>query len=296
MQHRALQLGAVGTTWLERINQLLAELERDWNLKIGRQLTGGTEALVFLATCEGKPAVVKLGIPDSLGREARTLLIAEGRGYARLLRFDAQRHVLLLERLGGQLAEAPMAVDEQIESICATLNLAWCKVDNPQGLLTGAAKAQQQAEFMRGQWEKLDRPCPRALIDEGLDYAYQREQAFSASDSYLVHGDAHIWNTLRDVGSPTGYALVDPDGVFGERAIDLAVSLREWRDELLAGDTQQLGQQRCALLSDLTGVSATAIWQWGFVEHVSSGLLYQQLGDTSAADQHFSIASRWAAA
>ncbi|MFT5047951.1 MAG: streptomycin 6-kinase [Porticoccaceae bacterium] len=111
--------------------------------------------------------------------------------------------------------------------------------------------------------------------------------------SYLIHGDAHIWNTLEAPKSPTGYKFVDPDGLIAERAIDLAILLREWREELLAGDTLALGLARCELLSKLTGVDSQSIWQWGFIEHVSCGLLDLNLNDLDAADKHFTIASHW---
>ncbi len=79
----------------------------------------------------------------------------------------------------------------------------------------------------------------------------------------------------------------------GERAIDLAISLREWRDELLLGDTLTLGQERCELLGSLANEDTNAIWQWGYIEHVSCGLLDANLGNAEAAQQHFAIATRW---
>ena len=56
-----------------------------------------------------------LGIPGNLDLEIRTLRLAEGRGYATLLKYDAVVDAILIERLSDQLAEAPMSVDEKIE-------------------------------------------------------------------------------------------------------------------------------------------------------------------------------------
>jgi len=36
-----------------------------------------------------------------------------------------------------------------------------------------------------------------------------------------------------------------------------------------------------------------AIWQWGFIEHVSCGLLDIQLCDKQAVEAHFAIATAW---
>jgi streptomycin 6-kinase len=43
----------------------------------------------------------------------------------------------------------------------------------------------------------------------------------------------------------------------------------------------------------MTGVDETAIWQWGFVERVSSGLHVMSLG-LSGGDEFLAVADRWA--
>ncbi len=54
--------------------------------------------------------------------------------------------------------------------------------------------------------------------------------------------------------------------------------MRDWSSELLSGDTLRFGRDRCRLLSDLTGVDTQAIWQWGFMERISIGLLLMKVG------------------
>jgi streptomycin 6-kinase len=112
----------------------------------------------------------------------------------------------------------------------------------------------------------------------------------------LVHGDAHAWNTLRTLDAPDArpeFRFVDPDGYFAHRAYDLAICMREWTDELAGGDTLRLSKARCALLTALTGVDEEAIWQWAFIEHVSTGLLLLKLGERASGTQHVSIAQAW---
>lgn len=294
MKHRAAQLGELGTAWLRDVESVLETVAAAWDLKIGKQLSGGTEALVFLTSNETGASVLKLGIPNSLDRETEVLEKAQGVAYAKLLAFDAERDAILIEKLGSQLAEAPLSVEQQIKIICSTLKDGWQRISGHSGLMTGAQKARAQAEYIVQQWEALDRPCSQQTVDRALAFASEREGAYDPSDSYLIHGDAHIWNTLEAPDSPTGYKFVDPDGLFGERAIDLAISLREWREELLAGDTLLLGLERCNLLAELANVDSGSIWQWGLIEHVSCGLLDLNLGDLEAAEHHFVIADCWA--
>ncbi len=62
--------------------------------------------------------------------------------------------------------------------------------------------------------------------------------------------------------------------------------------ELLAGDPFILGRRRCRRLAELTGVASESIWQWGFIERTSTGLLLLKLGFDQVA-QFFSILDAW---
>jgi diaminopimelate epimerase len=101
--HKAARAGA--QWWLDALPELVADLERDWRITVGRALGGGTEAFVAEATtAEGERAVLKLVLPqglDAARHEITTLRLADGQGCARLLRDDATRGALLVERLGS---------------------------------------------------------------------------------------------------------------------------------------------------------------------------------------------------
>ena len=60
-----------------------------------------------------------------------------------------------------------------------------------------------------------------------------------------------------------GYKLIDPDGLFYEKAYDLGVLMREWAEEY-EQDPVEKGKQRCETLHQLTGVPKPGqIWEWG---------------------------------
>ena len=70
---------------------------------------------------------------------------------------------------------------------------------------------------------------------------------------------------------------------------------REYNQELLSGDATELGQTRCELLSEMTGVDSRAIWQWGFMERVSTGLHLMQIGLQREGLETLAVADRWSA-
>jgi streptomycin 6-kinase len=202
--------------------------------------------------------------------------------------------VLLLERLGRKLVDLGLAVQTQLEIICATLPALWRHTPTESGLPSGAEKGLWLSEFIERTWEHLDRPCSARLVDRALSFAEHRIEEFDPARAVLTHGDAHGWNTLED--GQGSFKLVDPDGLIAEREYDLAIPMREFNEELLAGDALLIGQERCRFLSRLTNTDARAIWEWGFIERVSSGLLLEKEGHTQLADDFLRVAEAWATA
>ena len=143
-------------------------------------------------------------------------------------------------------------------------------------------------------WDELDGPCPVRVVERALLFAEHRIAVFDPERAVLLHGDAHAWNTLEDIAVPGRFKFVDPDGLVGDREYDLAIPMREFNDDLLAGDALRLGLERCHLLADLTGTDADAIWQWGFVERVSTGLLLCKEGHDKLARDFLQVAETWA--
>lgn len=129
-------------------------------------------------------------------------------------------------------------------------------------------------------WEALGYPCSKRVRDQALAYAKSRAAAFDLEKCVVVHGDPHPGNALRAptprAGAESGFVFVDPDGFLAEPAYDLGVVLRDWSPHLLAGDAPALARGYCRLLATETGVDETAIWEWGFLERVSTGLYTMQ--------------------
>jgi streptomycin 6-kinase len=297
VQRRARAAGTVGLAWLAGLERTVLELAHAWSLSIGQTLDGGTEALVLeTSTIDGREAVLKLRPPEPIvaAGEFETLLAARGRGYAEVYAYDVVRAAILLERLGPPLATLGLPVDTQLATICQTLVTAWLSPSSGAPFPTGADKARSLGDFIRVTWRELGEPCSTLVIDTALYYGEARARAFDPSTAVLAHGDAHAWNTLVVPGTgATQFKFVDPDGLWIEPAYDLAIPMREWTAELLADDPVRLGVERCRQLSALTGVASEPIWQWGFLERTSTGLLCLQLG-LDAGREMLVVAEAWA--
>jgi streptomycin 6-kinase len=177
---------------------------------------------------------------------------------------------MLLERLGKNLGELGLSVANVLEAISATLQSFWRPLSGDAGLRTGAEHARWLSRYIADTDQALGGLCERAVIDRALELCDRRAASFDASRAVLVHGDAHGWNTL-DAGDGT-YKFVDVEGLCSEREHDLGVAMREYNAPLLQGDTRSLVRERAELLADRCAVDARKVWEWGFIERVSTGL------------------------
>ncbi len=300
--------------WLDGLPGLVADLERDWSISVGRSLGGGTEAWVGEAVDErGRAAVLKLCLPrersrwegsDRWGearREAGVLANAGARGCVELYRADIDRGALLLERLGPAMVDEDLPASERLALLAALAADFWHPLAGAGGdaggggdvgaggaagggrvvasvpdLTTGSDKAAALGRFVAATWEELGRPCSEAAVEQALAAAERRGRAHDEARAVLVHGDIHQWNALRTVDG-LGWKLIDPDGLAAEPEYDLGVILREDPEELVADIESGEPRRRARRLAEYTGTDAEAVWEWGLIERVSTGLLATQI-------------------
>jgi streptomycin 6-kinase len=289
VRRRALSVGA--GAWLDALPALVDALEREWSIRVGSPYTGGTEAFVADATrSDGVPAVLKLIIPSdprAARNEIEVLRLANGEGCARLLESDTSRCALLLERLGPSLFDLGHPVARRHEILCAAAARLWRPAPDC-GLPTGAEKGRWLIDFITTSWEQLGRPCSERAVDHAVACAQRRIAAHDDERAVLVHGDVHQWNALE---SADGFKLVDPDGLLAEAEYDLGILMREDPAELLDGSAPA----RARWLAARTGLDATAIWEWGVVERLSTGLSCIRFDLQPSAREMIEVAERVAA-
>ncbi len=304
MRQKVATLGETGEQWLMALPALVEEIAQDWQLEVGESLLGGSEAFVARATTiDGFQAVIKVAMPPAEGNtvfasEITGLKLANGRGYVRLLRSDLDRRALLLEALGPSLQDMGLSSRAQIEIICATLRESWVRVPLDTGLFNEEKAAQWHTKFIGSLWQQLGEPCSRRAFETALLFTENRARAYDPATAVLVHGDAHSGNTLQTLTEGSGtrsFKLIDPDGLAAGPACDLGVLMRDWLDELLP-DPLKLGLERRDLLSRLTGADPQAVWEWGFIQTMSTGLLMLRIGATGQGRTMLQVVEAWSRA
>ena len=283
---RVASLGERGVAWVEGLPGLLAGLARDWGLDLGRPVPGGSNSYVVRATCaDGASAVLKVALDDDgLANQIRVLEVADGRGYARVLRADPNCGALLMEALGAPLQSSGRPACDQLAVLADTLAIAWLPAAVHR-VPPEEDKAIGLSALVSEHWDRLGHPCPVEVRDQALRYA--DELADAPPDSLVVvHGDPHPGNALAvrraRPGADTGYCFVDPDGFVADRAYDLGVAMRDFSSTVLR-EGRPVAERYATLLADRTGVAAERIWRWAFLERVSTGLYVLGFGSEPVA-------------
>lgn len=274
-------VGPWGRRWLEALPGLVGRQCREWGLELGEPLFGGSRSWVCrVTTPDGRRAVLKVALPEpGLRTQVATLVAARGQGYVRLLAHDPRRGALLLESLGSPVGEKVDDVPAVLALTARTLLQAWRVQVNGLNPSQGASehKAAESLVLVRDLAVQVEARGLVAVVERAVRYAHERLEARDPARQVWVHGDPHALNLLPvehgRPGAETGSVFVNPEGFRCEPEYDLGVALRGWNAHLLAAEHPQVELRAwCGEVAEATGTDAEAVWQWAYLERVSTGL------------------------
>ncbi|MDG4784572.1 aminoglycoside phosphotransferase family protein [Micromonospora sp. WMMD1102] len=260
---------ADGRRWLAELPRTLAGVAADWELTLGRPYDLSYHYVTAVTCADGRPAVLKLGVPsgDSLRNEAPALAAFAGRGAVRLLRADLDRGALLLERAepGGRLRDLVPTRDTEATSVAAELLRRLAvppPADCPLPDLSTYAAGFDRYLAAHGDGG----PLPADLV--GRAGGLMRELCASAPRRAVLHGDLHHDNILRAEREP--WLAIDPHGLVGDPGFEIGALLYNPAPENRDPALTALVPARVEQLADLLAIPADRVVGWGFVMAVLS--------------------------
>jgi streptomycin 6-kinase len=210
-----------GKLWIERLPELIGEIENNWSLKAGKPFEN--LSYHFVAPCrlaDGGEAVLKIGFPgdgETIFSEIKTLKFLNGKGAVSILRSDENRFCFLLEKL---------VPGENLKTIYGNA---------PAKAVETAIEAMRK--FWRDPPENHDFPSLEKWFDglkkaEKINFApdyvkkarrFFDELAAKSKRQTLLHGDFHHENILSARREP--FLAIDPKGIVGDIGYDISVFL-----------------------------------------------------------------------
>lgn len=218
---------AAGRAWLDHLPVLVASQCELWDLVIDGPLLHGSNALVVPVLRGVQPAVLRLAPPsDDVASEAAALAHWGGRGVVRLLDADPSHGATLLERLDYSrtlLTEPLLEAVSTLASLTRTL-----AVPAPPAVPTTRHIAAEAISSFSQDWQNLEEPTPRKLLDRAIEAA--TILATQEIESLSVNGDLHFEQVLA--GSRRPWTVVDPVLLRGDPEYDVGRVLWSRLDEL----------------------------------------------------------------
>lgn len=225
---------------------------------------------------------MKCGVPGRGIRAEIDLLRAyAGRPAVRLLASDTERGIALLERIepGTTLVELA-SEDDDLRAVEAAADLM-DQLRMPPDTVPWIEPV--------GEWlEVFDRIATRepyaAVADMIADArAVARELLESSPEVYLLHADLHHQNIL--LAKDRGWLAIDPMGVVGEPAVEIAVFVRNlWQDHHKRIDPAATMRRRIQAFCDLLGLDRGRAEGWCFVLSMVSTAWSIEDGEDDWAD------------
>jgi streptomycin 6-kinase len=209
-----------GAEWLRSLPQLLREFENRWKIALGPPFELSFNYVAPAVEATGNSVVLKAGVPNpALISEIQALRLYEGSGAVRLLDFDTEKGVLLMERLmPGRSLEtfSDGANDEDATRIAArVMRRLWRLLPADHSFATVEQWA-SGLKRLRQRFGGETGPFPKRLV-ERAERLFD-ELLSSSSSPVLLHGDLHHLNILK---SQDTWKAIDPKGVAGEPSYEI---------------------------------------------------------------------------
>jgi len=275
--------GEAGERWLESFPSLLEEAASRWGLTEIQPVPDlsynfaafATKSPSALLPGEEESVVLKLGVPNrELTSEIAALRLYAGQGACRLLEADAEKGMLLLERLQPGRMLAALEDDDRATRIAADVIKNLWERCNDLGHFPDMASREfiwlkdwfDGFRRLRQRFNGGTGPLPTDLVVSAE--ALSRELLSENKDEALLHGDFHHFNVLE---SARGWLAIDPKGVIGPRGYEVGPFLINPVPGFLNGNNPQVRtERRIAILSEILGMEKERIRAWGFCHAVLS--------------------------
>ncbi len=263
--------GDEGRGWLKRLPTILAGCEERWDLTIGKPMKNLSFNYVAQAVlADGTEVIVKTGLTNEFPAQPEVLRHFAGHGAVRLLDYDEQERVMLMECLRPGRSLRTVQDDEAaIAAVIGVMRKLWRPLPQKQCTFSFPTVSDWGKGFarLRTTYKGGTGPFPVELFEKAEKlYA---ELCASMVEEVLLHGDLHQDNILSAEREP--WLTVDPKGVIGEPAYETGAILHNfWPDILAASQPKQVMARRIDQFCAELGFERERVYGWGFSQAVLS--------------------------
>ncbi len=260
-----------GQKWLDSIPDLIQEYQKKWSITVSEPFTLSYNYVAPAKRADGAQAVLKIGFPsdNEFLSEIEALREFNGQGIIKLLEFDREKGIILLERVLPGRPLSTLENDEEATRIAAGVAKKLWKPASKSNLLTPLERWYKGFERYRARFTTHSAPLPEDIVSRGERLFSQMLE--TTQEPMLIHGDFHHLNILSS--ERDGWLAIDPKGVIGDPAYDTAVFLYNPIPMLFKKEPiLNIVKKRIDIFSRELGIEKKRIISWGIAQSVLSAI------------------------
>jgi streptomycin 6-kinase len=242
----------------------LEPMLRDWQLELDDPAPAHAAAASIVFVRRGS-ARLAVKMPDARGNAAvwRGLRHFAGEGAVRVLD-QSSSGALLMERAipGDALSKLVLnGADDSAMAILCDVAARLHAAAPPTEVFPKVDDRQRKFQRRVG----VDESSPPARMWDHAQHLFS-ELATSQTERKLLHGDLHHDNVVYDTAR--GWLAIDPHGMMGEPAFELAAAFREPNDKPPWFVTRSVVDRRARIVAERLGIDRQRLLGWAFAEAV----------------------------
>lgn len=203
--------------WLNNFDQMIAAYEKRLEISIQDPFDLSYNFVAPANRNNGQEVVIKVVLSrKEFLAELETLRLMKGKNMVELLEYDVDRGIMILERLSPGVTLAVIEDDEEAAFIASeVMKSLWVPAPNKTELETVSDRENSLKRIFNNNPNGFG-PISKETLQEALSVFEQLNGQIN--HSYLLHGDLHHYNLLKNGDS---WSAIDPKGLIGDREYDV---------------------------------------------------------------------------
>lgn len=252
-----------GEAWLQNFNSLITYCEEKWSLKVLAPFELSYNFVAPAETKDGGKVVLKLSVPtNEFYSEVAALRYFAGEGMVKIIDTEIEKGILILDHLFPGDTLATLKDDIEATEIAASIMEALWVPDTSDSNLPQLEEREQSLINFFNAHPTGKAPITQNLLQKATNTF--RSLLDEKQERYLLHGDLHHYNILKEESS---WVAIDPKGLLGEREYD---TIQFLLNNLPEDNIESILSKRIAVLVDKLKLNERRILAWGFAHSVLS--------------------------
>ncbi len=257
-----------------------------WRVENARQIADTVAGTVFEVTADGKPAIVKVLKPKALSDSLRGADFMRWRDGTGCIKLISQSSDMLLMEHAGDITLRDHLIshgDEDATHIAAEALLAY----HQPSRMPAPSSLQPLDRYFASLFERAENDRRDGTDSVFVEAAWMAKNLIaSQQDIKPLHGDLHHENIMF---GPRGWLIIDPAGLIGDAALDVANMFSNPLDRFDLTRSQERIASMAAVFAKTLRRDVRTILRYAFAYGCLSAAWHEEDGNAKDRDDELAV-------